>query len=157
MGRVSKADRLSQTRRTHLGRALARARWVFEDEFQRRIVARGFDDYRPSDSDIIARLPMEGARITTLAQRSRVTKQAVGKLVRGLEERGYVQRAPDPDDGRAFKVVLTRRGRALLEAALEEITAIEAQWEEVLTPRALKRLKGLLFEVSDELGPEDYL
>src|SRR6185295_6415469 len=53
----------------------------------------------------------EGARLTTLAQTARITKQSMGALVDSLEQGGYVERVEDPDDGRASRVRLTARGR----------------------------------------------
>ncbi|MEM9073835.1 MAG: MarR family transcriptional regulator [Myxococcota bacterium] len=151
-------DELSVFRRRHLGRALARARWTFEAQFEERIRARGFDDFRPSDIEIIARLPVqEGARITELAERAGTSKQAVGKLVQGLEARAYVERKPDPTDGRAQRIVLSARGRRFLDAALEEIAAIEEEWAEVLGARGLASLQRALLKVADTLGHEEYL
>ena len=54
-----------------------------------------------------------GARLTELARASRITKQSMGALVDELERHGYVERVADPDDGRASRVRLTTRCRAL--------------------------------------------
>ncbi|MEM9189277.1 MAG: MarR family transcriptional regulator [Myxococcota bacterium] len=149
---------LSAFRRTHLGRALARARWTFDAQFADRIRDAGFEDFRPSDVEIIARLPVpDGARITELADRAQISKQAVGKLVRGLEARGYVLRRPDPEDGRAQRIVLSKRGRSLLAAARSVIAEIEEEWAAVLSAAGLTRLRRALLQVSDALGPEEYL
>lgn len=150
-------ETFSLFRRTHLGRALARARWTFNAQFEARILARGFEDFRPSDVTVIARLPLAGCRITELAERAGVTKQAAGKMVRGLEERGYVSRCADPEDGRAQRIELTKAGRKFLECALEEIAAIEEEWSEVLGTGGLTRLRRALLLASDELGERDYL
>lgn len=40
-----------------------------------------------------------------LAEEARMTKQSMGELVAYLERRGYVERLPDPRDGRARIVV----------------------------------------------------
>jgi DNA-binding MarR family transcriptional regulator len=57
-------------------------------------------------------LDLEGTRITELARRAEITKQAVGQLVTDLEAVGYVERRPDPTDQRAKIVTLTERGRS---------------------------------------------
>ncbi len=156
MDRSSNA--LGDFRRSHIGRALARARWTFEASFDAAIRARGYDDFRQSDVEVIARLPVDGgARVSELAERAAVTKQAIGKSVKSLEARGYVERRPDPDDGRAQRVVLSERGLALLDDAREVIAAIEAEWAEVLGTAELTRLRRALLTVSDALGPEEYL
>lgn len=150
-------DAFSEFRRTHIGRALFRAQWTFQTQFEVRIRAKGFTDFRPSDVEVIARLPVEGARVTELAERSLVSKQAIGKLVKGLEERGYIERGVDPSDGRAQRVFLSKRGRVMLEAAREVIAEIEAEWASVLTQNKLDTVREALLEVSDALGPAEYL
>ncbi len=145
-------------RRHHLGRALARVQWMFDEQFLVLFHARGFEDFKQADVSIIARLPVaEGARITELAQRIGISKQAVGKLVDSLTARGYVERTPDPDDGRAQRVRYTPRGREALATAGEVVAELEAGWAEVLGADELSRLKTQLLRLADALGPPDYL
>lgn len=84
------------------------------------LVARGHD-LRPSTAQVIPNLPAEGLRMTDLAARLRLTLQRAGQLVAELEEVGYLERVADPTDGRARRVVFTRRGRTLVRD-IEEIT-----------------------------------
>jgi DNA-binding MarR family transcriptional regulator len=55
-----------------------------------------------------------GMRPSDLAARMRVTKQALNYLLRGLEQNGYLERHPDPEDRRARRIALADRGRALV-------------------------------------------
>ncbi len=48
-----------------------------------------------------------------LAERLRVSRATVSRLLDGLAADGLVARRPDPRDGRARRIVLTRRGRML--------------------------------------------
>lgn len=84
------------------------------------LVARGHD-LRPSTAQVIPNLPAEGLRMTDLAARLRLTLQRAGQLVAELEEVGYLERVADPADGRARRVVFTRRGRTLIRD-IDEIT-----------------------------------
>ena len=52
----------------------------------------------------------EGTRGTEVAQRTRMTKQAAGELIRYLADHGYVTVTADPDDRRARRVNLTEAG-----------------------------------------------
>jgi DNA-binding MarR family transcriptional regulator len=70
----------------------------------------------------------EGTRLTVLAARAGTTHQAMGELVEVLERRGYLERRPDPSDGRVRLVSLTAKGRRAVRTAVEEIAAIEAAW-----------------------------
>ena len=53
----------------------------------------------------------DGSRLTDLAERAHMTKQSVGEVTTELERRGYLERVPDPGDGRAKIIRLTERGR----------------------------------------------
>ena len=110
------------------------------------LVARGHD-LRPSTAQVIPNLPAEGLRVSDLAARLRLTLQRTGQLVSELEEVGYLERIPDPDDGRAKRVVYTRRGTELVHD-IDEITAdITSSFEKVLGTDRFHELCGLLAEL----------
>jgi DNA-binding MarR family transcriptional regulator len=50
-------------------------------------------------------------------------KSSVTGLVDRAERRGLVERVPDPDDGRAVRIKLTRSGRALVTRGAAEVEA----------------------------------
>ena len=58
-----------------------------------------------------------GTTVSLLAERARMTKQAMAELVRHLETHGYVRREPDPTDGRAKLVLPTDLGNQVIEVA----------------------------------------
>lgn len=57
------------------------------------------------------------SRITDLAAVFEVGKPTMSRQVAALESIGFVQRKPDPNDGRGALVSLTRDGRSALTAA----------------------------------------
>jgi DNA-binding MarR family transcriptional regulator len=81
-----------------------------------RMAAQGFQDVREGHGCVFGFIDLEqGSRLTDLAERSGLTKQAVGEAVAELERKGYLERVPDPEDGRAKIIKLTQRG---VDAAL---------------------------------------
>ena len=63
-------------------------------------------------------------RITELAVEERVTQPAITLLVNRLAERGWVERVPDPSDGRAVLVSLTAEGHAVFARLRAEYRAL---------------------------------
>jgi DNA-binding MarR family transcriptional regulator len=63
-------------------------------------------------------------RITELAAEERVTQPAITLLVNRLAERGWVERVPDPSDGRAVLVSLTPAGQDVFERLRAEYRAL---------------------------------
>ena len=60
-----------------------------------------------------------------LARYSFVTAQTTAQLVRGLEERGWITRHPDPTSRRQMLLLLTPAGQALLDQARGPVQDIE--------------------------------
>ena len=100
------------------------------DELNHRLAEEGFPDIRPGHGCVFRFVDSDGSRLTELAERSGLTKQAVGEAVQDLEGRGYVERVPDPVDGRAKIIRLTERGREALAAAERIFADIERTWAE---------------------------
>lgn len=98
------------------------------DDLVGRLHAAGYTDITASHQAVFENIDRDGTRLTTLAQRSRMTHQAMGELVHTLERAGYLERRPDPGDGRARIIRLTSRGEALVRQALHDIREIEAAW-----------------------------
>ena len=92
------------------------------------LAAAGHADIHPSHAIIFQHLGAVGSRVTELAERTQLTKQYLGRLVAELEGLGYLERAPDPTDGRAKLVRLAERGREATRVAEGIIAGIEADW-----------------------------
>jgi DNA-binding MarR family transcriptional regulator len=120
-----------------------------------RVAASGYDDVRPALSTVFQHLRDEGSRITEIAERAQLTKQTVVYLVNDLERLGYVERVPDPEDGRAKLVRMTARGEAAVAEARAAIADIEAEVEQLLGRKRLRELRALLEDLHDALWPDD--
>ncbi|NNM44647.1 MarR family transcriptional regulator [Knoellia sp. DB2414S] len=95
----------------------------------------------------------EGTRVSVLADRAQVAKQTATALVDKLERAGYVERVPDPTDGRARLVRLTTRAEAAIPHARAEEDRIEAEWEAHLGPRRMRQLRDALTALRDITDP----
>ena len=94
---------------------------------------------------MLANIDVEGGtRATLLAERASVTKQAIGEVVSELEGKGLVSRVPDPEDGRAKLIQLTRKGHRLMVAAYDVISEIEAALLDVAGARNVETTKRTL-------------
>ena len=116
------------------------------------LAVAGFDDITLAQARVFQRIAQEGSRLTELAAAAQVTKQTAGSLVDQLERAGYVERKPDPRDGRARLVTVARRGAAAIRASQEVVAEIEARWAahlgEVRTAQLREALTALR-EITD--------
>jgi len=118
-------------------------------EFGRWLVETGHEDVQPAHSAAIQALVgrPEGERLTALAQTARITKQSMGALVDHLEQRGYVERVADPDDGRAQRVRLTAKGRGYAEHVRGFARKVESDWARRVGARRVEELRRTLSEL----------
>jgi len=115
------------------------------DGLQSRLVAAGFEDHRVVHHNVMAHVTYEGIRLTELADRAGVTKQAMSELVADLERLGYLERTPDPQDRRAKLITFTDRGHAAVVTATAAFADMEAQLTDRLGPRGMAAMRrGLL-------------
>ena len=113
-------------------------------ELHERLAAAGFGDIRPIHTLIFAFVSSEGIRLHELVERMQSTKQNVNYLVNALEGMGYVERVPDPVDGRGKIVRLTKRGEANSLAGSTIIQNIEQEWADQLGEETMTQLRALL-------------
>jgi DNA-binding MarR family transcriptional regulator len=92
----------------------------------------GHTGIRPAHTAVFEYLDAPGTTVSVLAERARMTKQAMAELVLGLEADGYLTRIPDPTDGRAKLVVLTDRGHDVVAVVQAKVPEIEAKIQELL-------------------------
>jgi DNA-binding MarR family transcriptional regulator len=97
----------------------------------------------------------EGARLTDLAAWAHIAKPSMTYLVRNLEERGYVERTPDPVDGRAQQVRLTERGQDAVRTVRQIVRDTEAAWADQIGETRLEQLRAILRELSAVIRPEN--
>jgi DNA-binding MarR family transcriptional regulator len=78
----------------------------------------------------------------------------MAQLVDHLERFDYVERVPDPLDGRAKLVRATDRGNAVFSIAQGLMADVDARLDERLGKAKKHRLRILLQELGDALEPE---
>ncbi len=91
----------------------------------------------------------EGLRLTDLAEGMMVSPAHITRLIDRLEADGFVERRPDPDDRRALRVVLTKRG-AEVEAEMRPIMAkFSDELLSALTKTEQSQLQDYLSRLAD--------
>jgi DNA-binding MarR family transcriptional regulator len=120
--------RKSSGRQHNLVTLFMLAAHAMTDELVARITDAGFPNLRASHGRLFENLDPHGTRLSDLAARAQVTHQSMSELYASLEKAGYVERRPDPADGRAKLVCLTPLGHRMLRFAVDEIATIETAW-----------------------------
>lgn len=126
-------------RQTHLGRLMGHALRRFDARVL-QLMARNVevplalsnlaarDQVSAAHIHITRHLSLSGDRITDLAQRAGMSKQAMADLVVQCSAWGLVTRQPDPLDARARRVCFTATGLAWLQAFRDAVAQAEAEF-----------------------------
>ncbi|HEX3823306.1 MAG TPA: MarR family transcriptional regulator [Mycobacteriales bacterium] len=133
--------------------ALARQDWV--RQMSAELLRAGYADYRITDAAVMRLLLQGPLSVGEVAAGLGVTRQAARKIGRGLEVRGYVLAAPDPDDARRLNATLTPDGatyagrittaisrlnrRVVARTAPDDLTAIDAMLRSIITDQDIRR------------------
>jgi DNA-binding MarR family transcriptional regulator len=123
---------------------------AFAEEMTRRVAQTPYSDVRIKHGCVFGNIEPEGSRLTYLAERANMTKQSVGEVTTELEQLGYVERVPDPNDGRAKIIRLTERGRAAQALGLGIIDEIEQEWAERYGAERVAALRDALEAITAE-------
>lgn len=78
-----------------------------------------------------------------------ITRPAMSRLLRGLEARGLIRRAPGGEDGRQTQVVLTAEGGAALAVVRRAADALQAHFAAKLTAGDLATLTDALARLAE--------
>ncbi|HZU60395.1 MAG TPA: MarR family winged helix-turn-helix transcriptional regulator [Solirubrobacteraceae bacterium] len=136
---------------TPMIRLLGVALDAFAQELGQRVAAAGHPDIRLGHGCVFGNIdPGQGSRLTELAERANMTKQSVGEVTSDLEQLGYVERVPDPSDGRAKIIRLTPQGREAYLVGRQLIDDLEREWAERYGEERLSALRDALEAVTAE-------
>jgi DNA-binding MarR family transcriptional regulator len=113
-----------------------------------RLHERGFDDLEPAHLVVLQYPGPQGLRPLDLAERVRMSKQAVNHLLGTLERLGYLEREADASDRRSKRIALTARGWSAGLVIREAVAEIEQEWAGQLGEEAFAQLRDRLVELN---------
>jgi DNA-binding MarR family transcriptional regulator len=141
--------------RMPIGQLLANLVRLFRAELATRgATLDGVAGIRPAHLQVFGTIKADGSRLTDLATASNVSLSSMAELVDDLERLGYLERRPDPRDGRAKLVCLTATGWQAIGQGRGIIEGIEADWGQRLGQQRFQELCQALQALIDDLDPD---
>lgn len=147
-------------RHANIGRLLNNAVRRFEARVLELMSERGHDETRIAHVNLTRNLDIDGTRLTELARRASMSKQAMGELVDQCTALGLVERAVDPRDRRARIVTFTAAGIEWLAAFRTAVDLAEQEMRSQLGNGTMDEIRkgltayGAQFDTLDS-GPID--
>lgn len=114
---------------------------------------RGFTDLHAAHLVILQYPGPSGLRPSELAERTRMSKQALNYLLGQMERLDYVTRREHPQIPRSKSIELTERGRNAVLAMRAIVGEFEILWERELGPERFSQLREMLIELQGSAPP----
>jgi DNA-binding MarR family transcriptional regulator len=140
----------STSTRLDFGILLLLACQEFVRELRESLAAQGFDAQGSSDGYVFRALHERPMTVSELAGRLQISKQGAGQIIDDMERRGFVERRPDPRDGRARLLHLTERAREALAAARRFHQTYERRLTRTHDPETIAAVRAVLATMAGE-------
>ena len=141
----AKEDRLG------VGQLLVRLLHQYRRDVLSAAAELGYADIRAPHLQVLAHMTRQPVRLSALAAQAQLSLAATSEFVTELEELGYLQRQPDPADGRAKLIVLRPRGRQAFRDGRAGAKHIERNWAKAVGGRRFEQACRVLQELLDNL------
>lgn len=146
------AEKLERAKRESTAHLLFKCARLLNDVAVATLPTGMAGDLRAAHLALFPHIELEGGtRVTELAAKLGISKQAVGQLVDDLEAFGAVERLPDRKDGRAKRVCFTSKGRASMLQGLAHLKSLEPGLRRALGRDTMKNLHHVLLILHDHL------
>lgn len=108
----------------------------------------GYEDLSPSHIYVLSIVIREdGIRLTNIAEKLSVSKQAVKEIIDFLENKNYLMRTSDPDDLRAKKVNLTELGKKLQMSGKKASEEIKKEYISIIGKEAFEQMENSIKQI----------
>jgi len=111
------------------------------DDVVVELAHRGHAGVRPVHEFALRAIDGGAGTASALGRRLSVSKQAAAKTIAALEELGYVDRGPDPDDARRKRLEVTDRGHELMAVGGALFDDVRDRWAQQIGARRLDALQ----------------
>ncbi len=131
---------------TFLGYAVRRAQIRLYEDFIASLAPWGITPPRFTAMVIVSRNP--GLKLIQLAKVMGIARSGAVILVDALEDLGYMQRHPVPEDRRAFNLALTEKGRTDLVNIIQAVQEHDQRMSRMFSTEEQARLRRQLIQLA---------
>jgi len=129
--------------------------WAEQTVTQRLLVqleAMGYANVSLAELRLMQQLCLSGTRLTELADRMKLSKQAIGQFIDSLERKQFVTRSPDPQDKRAKIITYTTQGYQFIADTIDATLLVEQELSELTGSEHYQHLKQSLIALNQHSG-----
>jgi len=141
------------------GKILTYLKRQFDEWATERLCNEGYKTFKMVYMPVLMNIKVEGTNNNDLAKNARVTKQAMSKVAKELQELGYIKTKTDPKDKRSTIFTLTEKGKKLVIEARLAVEGLTNEYRELLGKEEFDNmvlmLEKIIVYTDQKLSPAD--
>jgi DNA-binding MarR family transcriptional regulator len=133
------------------GKILNHLKREFDAWAIREFRKKGHDDIKMAHVPVLMNIDVGGTTNNELAKRTKVTKQAMSKVIRELQKMSYIKAKEDKDDKRSMTLVLTEKGKKLVLNSRKRMMGFHEELHDLLGEKKFNAVTDQLLQVINYL------
>ncbi|MBS1681908.1 MAG: winged helix-turn-helix transcriptional regulator [Bacteroidetes bacterium] len=129
------------------GKVIANLKKQMDQWSVNQLSSRGYKDFKLAYMPVIMNIDLDGTNNNDLAARARVSKQAMSKVIKDLQKKGYITSKTDTKDKRSSIFTLTSRGKDFVKGAKFCVRGLMDEYRKVFGKKEFNELLLKLVEV----------
>lgn len=146
--KLTELYQFKQEKDRHIGRLVSKTQRFVREIASDFLQAKGYTNFRVGHMVALIHTDLEGSNINNLAHLAGVTKQAMSKLVKELQDEGFVTIEKHPNDARTLIVKLSEKGVDTMLDWKECTQKIEMTFTDVIGQEKLEQLIDILSKIT---------
>lgn len=107
----------------------------------------GYHDVKMAHVPVLMNIDVGGTTNNELALRTKVSKQAMSKVIKELQQMGYIKTKEDKTDKRSVTLLLTERGKRLVLDARQRMVSLHDEFLKLLGEKEYNKLVDQLLKI----------
>lgn len=129
------------------GKIINRLKRAFDAWAMQEFRQKGYTDFKMAHVPVLMNIDVQGTTNSELALRTKVTKQAMSKVIRELQQMGYIKTKEDQADKRSVTLLLTERGKKLVLYARQRMAVLHDEFQKLLGEKEFNKLIDQLLKI----------
>jgi len=114
------------------GRISYQAKRAFDEWALKELAQQGYPDFKMAYMPLLMNIGVDGNTNNEIAAKSRVTKQAMSKVVKELEDLELIKVSAHSTDKRSVMIFLTDKGKKMVYAAKTQVKVLTNEYKKII-------------------------
>lgn len=114
------------------GRMSYQAKKAFDEWAMKELAQQGYPDFKMAYMPLLMNIGVDGNTNKDIAVKSKVTKQAMSKVVKELQDLGLIQVSQHSIDKRSVMIFLTDKGKKMVYTAKIHVKALTNEYKKII-------------------------